>query len=204
MYIPKNLEITDPAVIRELIAENGFGMLVSADLTASHLPLIYQPVPGELGCLYGHFAKSNPHWQVAENQRVLVIFQGPHAYISPTWYRTKPAVPTWNYAEVHCYGYLSLLSDEDNQTAMQQLITKYEPALLNQPDVMPDDYQAKLRAAVVGFKIVLDEIQAKEKLGQHRKIEDQQGVYSALQNAKHSDAASLAAYMQKRNLGTGV
>jgi len=203
MYIPKNLEVKDTLVISELIAENGFGMLITADLTATHLPLIYQANDAGLGFLFGHFAKSNTHWQTAENQRVLVIFQGPHAYISPSWYVTKPAVPTWNYAAVHCYGYLSIIDDNENQQAMADLIDKYEPELLDNPDIMPVDYQLKLRSGVVGFKIVIDEIQAKEKLGQHRRPEDQQGVFAGLQKAKNLNALGLCAYMKKRNVGTG-
>lgn len=203
MYIPQNFQLNDPAVISELIAENGFAMLVSNDLTTTHLPLIYEPDDKGLGFLFGHFAKSNTHWQITKNQRVLAIFQGPHAYISPSWYATKPAVPTWNYAAVHCYGSLQLLSHEENMNAMNKLIEKYEPALLKQPNIMPDNYRAKLSNGVVGFKIVIDEVQAKEKLGQHRKAEDQQGVYAGLQHADGLDAASLCAYMAKRNLGTG-
>ena len=203
MYIPKNLEVKDPLVISELIAENGFGTLISADLTATHLPFIFEPDDGGLGFLFGHFAKSNTHWQIAENQRVLVIFQGPHAYISPSWYVTKPAVPTWNYSAVHCYGYLSILDNDENQQAMAELIVKYEPELLNNIDIMPADYQLKLRSGVVGFKIAIDEIQAKEKLGQHRKPEDQKGVFAGLQKSKDLNAASLCAYMKKRNVGTG-
>ncbi|MCL1115286.1 MULTISPECIES: FMN-binding negative transcriptional regulator [Shewanella] len=203
MYIPKNLEVKDPLIISELIAENGFGTLISADLTATHLPLIYEPNDEGFGLLFGHFAKSNLHWQIAENQRVLVIFQGPHAYISPSWYVTKPAVPTWNYSAVHCYGYLTILDDNENQQAMADLIVKYEPELLNNPEIMPADYQLKLRNGVVGFKIVIDEIQAKEKLGQHRKLEDQKGVFAGLQKSTDLNAVGLCAYMEKRNVGKG-
>lgn len=203
MYIPKNLEVKDPLVILELITEYGFGTLISADLTATHLPLIYKPNDDGLGVLFGHFAKANTHWQTAENQRVLVIFQGPHAYISPSWYVTKPAVPTWNYSAVHCYGYLSIIDDNENQQAMAALIDKYEPELLENLDIMPADYQLKLRSGVVGFKIIIDEIQAKEKLGQHRKVEDQKGVFAGLQKSKDLGAVGLRAYMERRNVGKG-
>lgn len=99
--------------------------------------------------------------------------------------------------------HLELLNDEDNQRAMDKLIVKYEPDLLNRPDIMPSDYQAKLHSGVVGFKIVIDEIHAKEKLGQHRKTEDQLGVMSGLQQSDTSNAAHLLAYMVKRNVGKG-
>jgi transcriptional regulator len=203
MYTPQHFEVKDPLVIRELIAENGFGTLITADLTATHLPIIYKTNDDGLGLLFGHFAKSNTHWQIAENQRTLVIFQGSHAYISPSWYATKPAVPTWNYSAVHCYGHLSILDDDENQQAMAELIEKYDPALLSSLDIMPADFQAELRRGVVGFKIIIDDIQAKEKLGQHRNSEDQKGVFEGLKNSKDLGAIGLCTYMKKRNVGTG-
>ncbi|OOE52652.1 transcriptional regulator [Salinivibrio kushneri] len=203
MHIPKNMEMTGEDAIKAFISDYGFGILVSNDLNATHLPLIYEAEEGALGCLYGHFGKANAHWKVTENQRVVVIFNGPHSYISPSWYETKPAVPTWNYSAVHCYGVLKLLSDKENEWAMKQLVAKYDPALLDAPETMPSDYQAKLRQSVVGFKIVVDDIHAKEKLGQHRKSDDQMGVFAALSDSTHPNDIALSAYMKKRNLGIG-
>lgn len=203
MYIPKNMEMTEAEAINTFISNYGFGILISPDLTATHLPLIYTREEGKHGCLYGHFGRANPHWEVAMNQRVVVIFNGPHSYISPTWYSSKPAVPTWNYAAIHCYGTLEPLSEEENEQAMNQLVAKYEPELFDMPELMPKDYQSRLRQAVVGFKVVVDDIHAKEKLGQHRKPEDQKGVFSALSRGDHPDAVALSAYMKKRGLGVG-
>lgn len=203
MYIPKNMEMTEREAIRSFISDYGFGVLISSDLTATHLPFIYEPSEGELGCLYGHFGRANPHWEFAENKRVMVIFHGPHSYISPTWYSSAPAVPTWNYAAVHCYGVLTRLSEEENKQAMNKLVAKYEPELLSNSEVMPQEYQSRLRQAVVGFKVVLDDLHAKEKLGQHRNEQDQEGVYSALRSGEDTDARTLADYMRKRNRGIG-
>ncbi|MGF1742361.1 FMN-binding negative transcriptional regulator [Vibrio profundum] len=203
MYIPNKLEMKDDNAIIDFIAEFSFGLLISPDLEATHMPLLYVPEEGAKGQLYGHFAKANPQWKQLEGERVLVIFNGPHAYISPTWYTNKPAVPTWNYAAIHCYGTVELLSENDAANTMDTLINKYEPELLSNKDIMPDDYQHKLRQAIVPFRIVVDKIQAKEKLGQHRKTGDQQGVYFALQESQHPDANVLAEYMNKRELGTG-
>lgn len=203
MYIPKNMEMTEAQAISRFISDYGFGVLVSPDLSGTHLSLIFEPEEGELGCLYGHFGRSNPHWETLENQRVMVIFNGPHSYVSPSWYKSKPAVPTWNYAAVHCYGIVTLLNDEENERAMSQLVAKYEPELLDDQELMPPDYQARLRKGVVGFKVLVDDIHAKEKLGQHRKIDDQEGVFSALQESTHPDAVALSGYMKKRKLGVG-
>ncbi|WP_289118348.1 FMN-binding negative transcriptional regulator [uncultured Idiomarina sp.] len=203
MYIPKNMEMTETGAISKFISDYGFGILVSPDLSGTHLPFIFEPEEGDLGCLYGHFGRSNPHWETIENQRVMVIFNGPHSYVSPSWYQSKPAVPTWNYAAVHCYGVVMLLNEEENEQAMNQLVAKYEPELLETTELMPPDYQARLRKGVVGFKVLVDDIHAKEKLGQHRKVDDQAGVFSALRESTHPDAVALSSYMKKRKLGTG-
>lgn len=92
------------------------------------------------------------------------------------------------------FGFGALVSDNLNATHLPFILAN---------DVMPEDYQARLRKAVVGFKIEIDDIHAKEKLGQHRKKEEQQGVYSALFSSDHADDRALAAYMKKRKLGLG-
>jgi transcriptional regulator len=203
MYTPKNMAMTDQQAITAFITQNSFGLLVSSSLNATHIPFVLDATVGEKGVLYGHVSRANSHWQELENQRVLVVFSGAHAYISPTWYDAKPAVPTWNYAAVHCYGVASLLSDTETQDMLDNLVAKYEPKLLQDKQIMPDEYQQKLRQAIVGFKIVIDEIQAKEKLGQHRSMSDQQGVFSGLSASPHADATQLAHYMNQRDIGKG-
>ncbi|MBJ7555521.1 FMN-binding negative transcriptional regulator [Marinomonas spartinae] len=203
MYIPKNMEMVDEKSIFDFISEFGFALLVSSTLDATHLPLIYKASQHSKGCLYGHFAKANAQWEALEQQRVLAVFSGPHSYISPTWYATQPAVPTWNYASVHCYGSVELLSDRDTAIFMDELVSKYEPELHNNNELMPLAFKQTLSQAIVGFRIVIDDIQAKDKLGQHRKQDDQIGVYRALSESTHGDSLALASYMNKRHLGTG-
>jgi len=94
-----------------------------------------------------------------------VIFNGPHGYISPNWYHSKPAVPTWNYASVHIKGRAELLNSEDTAQSLTSLMHKYEPELLVKREVVSKEYQAKLSKGIVGFKISLDVIEAKVKLG---------------------------------------
>lgn len=203
MYIPKNMEMSGDETIAQFIAENNFGLLVSPDLKATHLPFVFAANEGEKGVLYAHFAKANDHWKALDNESVLVAFTGPHAYISPSWYEHTPAAPTWNYASVHCYGHVELLDETETKQAIDLLVSKHEPSLLDDKERMPDEFQQKLRQAVVAFKIVIDDIQAKEKLGQHRKIEDQQNTYATLQESDRPDAMALSDYMQKREIGTG-
>ncbi len=204
MYIPANNVMAEPQALADFIARFGFGLLVGPSLEATHLPMIYvNDNPHNKGVLYGHMAKANTQWQSLEDQRVLVVFRGPHSYISPTWYDTQPAVPTWNYAAVHCYGRFQRLTDEATMLWMNRLISQYEPQLHDNMKLIPQEFKHKLAAGVVGFAIELDDIQGKEKLGQHRSKADQAGVLQALQQSANHDASALADYMQSRKLGTG-
>ncbi|MBC8952935.1 FMN-binding negative transcriptional regulator [Xenorhabdus sp. PB62.4] len=203
MYIPKKMEITDQNSVSTFIINNSFGLLISPSLIGTHLPFVFAPKEGKRGVLYGHVAKANQHWKEFDGQRVLVVFTGPHAYISPTWYKAQHAVPTWNYSAVHCYGVAEILGNEETKLSMETLVNTFEPNLIENKELMPDSYLNQKMQAIVGFKIWLDEIQAKEKLGQHRSQDDQRGVYTALENSTQSDNVKLANYMKKRHIGTG-
>lgn len=204
MYIPKSTELLDQTAILDIINSHGFGLMISPTLDVSHLPLIYEPSEGDKGVLYGHMAKANEHWRGLDGEKVLIVFSGPHAYISPTWYASKPAVPTWNYVAVHCFGRVELMDKQCTAESMNKLISKYDPIILGDAEFMPEEYLNRLSEAIVGFRILITDIQAKEKLGQHRKSEDQIGVYQALSNSDSLDAKAMASYMSKRELGLGI
>ncbi|MEW6981275.1 FMN-binding negative transcriptional regulator [Colwelliaceae bacterium 6471] len=203
MYIPEKMKITDKNDSHQFIKNHGFATIVSKTLNATHLPFLLDENEGEHGTLYCHFARANPHWQQLENNDALVIFNGPHAYISPTWYAGKPNVPTWNYAAVHVYGTFELLDDEQTLAVVNNTIAKYEPQLLKQDDIIPADYRDKLLKGIVGGKITINEIAGKYKLGQHRKAEDQQGVVKGLAQCQDQDSAALLSFMQQVNVGLG-
>jgi transcriptional regulator len=116
MYIPKAFHVSDRSVLDAFITHNSFATLVSTvdgTLYATHLPLIFDRTPSSPGVLLGHVARANPHWRAFDgHQEALAIFHGPHAYISPSWYATSPAVPTWNYAVVHAYGVPHVVEDD--------------------------------------------------------------------------------------------
>jgi transcriptional regulator len=203
MYIPSNVKINDISVAHDFINEFGFGVVVSSSLTGTHLPFVLHRNEGGNGVLYSHCAKANPHWQELEGTEVLIIFSGPHSYISPNWYAQKPAVPTWNYASVHAYGKVSLLNSHQTLEAVEEVVHKYEPDLLVKRDVITSEFRDKLLSGIVGFKIELSNIEGKQKLGQQRKRQDQIGVYNALKNSENLEAQSLAKYMEQKSLGTG-
>lgn len=204
MFIPKYEKMSDKNTVHDFISEFGFGVIVSKSLTATHLPFVLRKDESEQGVLYAHIAKANRQWKELDGEEVLVIFSGPHSYISPTWYEKSPGVPTWNYAAVHAHGKVSLLTEQQTLEVVEEVVHKYEPELLLERDVITDEYRDKLLSAVVAFKVELSSIEGKLKLGQQRKTEDQLGVFNALNNSEDLGAQSLAQYMQKLSLGTGV
>jgi transcriptional regulator len=203
MFIPNKFKMTEITDKHEFIEEYGFGVMISSTdgLSATHLPFVLNVNEGNQGVLYAHCAKANTHWKDLEGQNVLVIFTGPHAYISPSWYSSKPAVPTWNYTAVHAYGVVSLLNPQDTINAIDQIVNKYEPQLLVKRDIVTDQIKDKLLAGIVGFKIELNKIEGQLKLGQNRSKDDQAGIYKALSSSENLQNLLLAKYMQKLNIG---
>ncbi|REL28358.1 FMN-binding negative transcriptional regulator [Thalassotalea euphylliae] len=217
MHVPEKWRIQAPSDIADIINRYSFATVVSPSLDATHVPLIYDQAQN---CLIGHIARNNPHKKVAENSDVLAIFHGPHDYIDPTWYQSKPAVPTWNYVAVHVHGSLHWLDEVQTIEAVQQLVQKYQPALLHEQELdeqaldeqalntdsqltMPLDYQHKLAKGIIGFCIDIDRVEAKAKLGQHRSQADQLGTVKGLMNSKSPDAQQLLAIMEQLSLGLG-
>jgi len=152
--------------------------------------------------LYTHLAKANSHWQGLAGQEVLMIFSGPHAYISPTWYGKGPAVPTWNYAAVHAKGTVTVLNELDTLNVVNQTVEKYEPTLLKNTELFNSEFNSRLAKAIVGLKIDITHIEGKQKLGQQRTQSDQIGVFEALQQGD-LEAQLLAEYMKKNEIGLG-
>jgi len=203
MYSPNSIKINNISDAHELIDEFGFGVIVSTSLNGTHIPFVLHRDEGDSGVLYSHCAKANPHWKELGGSEVLLIFSGPHSYISPSWYAGSPAVPTWNYSAVHAYGKVTLLGRNKTLVAVEEVVQKYDPKLLLKRDVMTSEFRDKLLSAIVGFKIELTKIEGILKLGQHRKVEDQRGVYSALSSSLDLSAQMLAKYMKEKSLGVG-
>ncbi|MGR4069549.1 FMN-binding negative transcriptional regulator [Billgrantia sp. C5P2] len=195
MYVPPSMQL-ERARAWDLIERHGFAVLVGADLQATHLPLLLERSEGEQGMLYGHFARANPHWRTLDGSRALAIFSGPHAYISPTWYASQPAVPTWNYLAVHATGTLELLGTAATRELLDRSLAHFEPALL---DSLPREpgYLEKMQAGVVGFRLPIETLAGKAKLGRQRSEADQAGVEAALAESRDPQARQLWRYMQQ-------
>jgi transcriptional regulator len=199
VYIPKSFAVTDEATLHDFIAVNGFATIVSSgdgDLFATHLPLVLSRTDSR-PVLLGHVARANPHWRyLTGNARVLAIFTGPHSYISPTWYATKPAVPTWNYAAVHVYGAARVFEDTESLTPLlDQLIATYETPLPKPwSGELPAEFKSKLMRAIVGIEINVERFEGKFKFGQNRPLEDQRSMLANLDSRKNHTANDLAAF----------
>jgi transcriptional regulator len=207
MYLPAHFIENDPARLETLIRGNSFGVLVSVHEglpVASHLPLLYDRHVGKNGRLIGHMARGNPQWKsLADGQTVLAIFQGPHAYISPSWYES-PGVPTWNYAVAHLYGKAALIEERDALEGIVRRLTAFhEPGAgeAGAPGVSPEMW-SRLLGMIVGFEIEVAEIQGKFKLSQNRSREDQRRVAEALGRAESPSGTALARLMTANLDGT--
>ena len=204
MYIPDNMAMKDCQAAYNFIKHYSFGVLVSPSLHASHLPFLLDDSDSDNVHLLTHLAHVNNHIEALDGQRVLCIFSGPHAYISPTWYAAAPAVPTWNYAAVHVYGHAELVDDKQQlQYILDQTLQFFEPSLLDQREIVTQSVQNTMSRAIIGLKINIESIKGKEKLGQLRSLADQRGVCEGLARSDRQDAAQLLVYMVKRGLGLG-
>ncbi len=202
MYIPKYFKVTNFDEIREFVQMNSFGTLITTKKgkpIATHLPL---QLMKEEDAYYitGHMAYGNPQWRTFETcEDVLVTFQGPHAYISSSWYEQEN-VPTWNYQAVHVYGTAHILDEEELKQDLTRLLQKYEKHRENPVlwDKLSPSLLEKELKGIVGFKIKVVEIQAAYKLSQNRNEKDYVNIIEQLQNEKNPDSRQLAELMQKR------
>ena len=199
MYIPKYFKIEDEKMIHDFIEEYSFATLFSqhnGEPYATHLPLTLNK--GE-GTLYGHFALPNEQWKDIEEQQVLVVFQGPHCYISPSWYETTKAVPTWNYVSIHLYGNVEIIKDEEViLTSLNDMVTKYEgPNSSYELNNIEASFIERMSKGIVAFKITIKKIEAKAKLSQNHSVERQELIIKHLDNTFDQNNKQITSLMKK-------
>jgi len=190
MYIPSHFRESDERVLADFIDAYAFGTLVTVEQRrpfASHLPFLYDR---EARTLHAHVARGNPQWQhVATDPDVLVMFQGPRGYVSPTWY-AEPGVPTWNYTAVHVYGRAHVLDDAAATARhVEKLAARFERG--SAAPWVPA-YDPRRLAGIVGIEIAIGEIQGKFKLSQNRSAEDRARVTARLAASGGDESAALA------------
>lgn len=202
MYIPKHFKINDFEEIRKFVQQNSFGTLVTTKKgkpIATHLPMQLIKEDEDF-YITGHMAYGNPQWRTFEaSDDVLVMFQGPHAYISSSWYEQEN-VPTWNYQAVHIYGAAFVLTEEQLKQDLAKLLQKYEhhrehPVLWE--ELSPSLLEKELKG-IVGFKIRIKEVQAAYKMSQNRNEEDYANIIEQLQNEENPDSNQMGDLMEKR------
>ena len=205
MYTPSAFRQDDLTQLHQQMRSSPLASVISQGtdgLLASHLPLFLVPEEGEFGTLYSHFARANPHWRELLQGETLAIFQGPQAYVSPSWYPSKAehgkAVPTWNYIAVHVRGQARLIEDEAGLLQLVSRLSAAHEAGRERPWAVSDaprDYIDSMLRAIVGFALPIQRIQGQWKLSQNRTVADRDGVRAGLNTslspADHALAARL-------------
>lgn len=203
MYTPKFNQVTDRVLLLEAMRAYSFAILFGPDgsqpedeMRATHLPLVVKD-DGPHGLLEGHFAKANTHWASLAGRETLVVFNGPHSYVSPSLYVEDLSVPTWNYIAIHAYGALKLVKDDAGKEALlADLIAAHDPAYLDQWRNLPEGYRRTMLGNIVGFRIPIARIEGKFKLSQNRNPQERRNVHAA-QAAGTDDQRALAAWMAR-------
>lgn len=209
MYIPNHFEEPSIDVMRTLIRDFPLATLVTLSangLNANHIPMHWVEASGSpYGSLRGHIARANPLWSDFEQQtEVLAVFQTENAYISPSWYASKPqtgkVVPTWNYAAVHAYGRLQFIEDPVWIRSQLAAMTQELEAGLPEPwsvEDAPAEFTERLITQIIGIEISVTRLQGKWKVSQNQPSENRDSVIEALRESGQPAMANLVAEAAK-------
>lgn len=199
MYIPSAFKIDDPEAIRAAVQDNPFAILISTvdgEPVATHLPILVGQEAGK-DILFGHIAKANRHWQ-AFGTSSLLIFAGPHGYVSPSWYETRPNVPTWNYIAIHAYGTPQLVDDPAAMEChLREMVLTFDPELpTTHPESVSPETIHRLIPGIVMFRMPVDRWEAKAKLNQNRKEQDRLAVRARYLESEKPEERAMARMMR--------
>jgi transcriptional regulator len=213
MYVPEAFRLDDRALVAEVLRAFDFALLVTAPPSeaggraqASHLPFLYEPDEGPEGTLYAHMARPNPQWRdfaalAASGGEALVVFQGPHSYISPTWYASEqPNVPTWNYVAVHAYGLPEVIEDAAATRALlERLVARQEAGLTPSwsTAALTEKYLDGMQRGLVAFRLPVARLEAKAKLSQNKTTAQLAAATAVLEQAEAPLARETGAWMRR-------
>jgi len=191
LYTPTHFAVEQRATAAALLRANPFATLITQgadEPIVSHVPLLLVE-EGDDWRLLGHVARLNPHWEAwREQHRVMAVFHGGDAYISPRLYSTRKAVPTWNYAIVHVHGTVEPSHDSGTkEQVLKALIERHDPAYRHQWDELDSAFREGMKGGIVAFTIVVDRIDAKFKLSQNRPETDRMRVLQAMQSGNDKE-----------------
>ena len=196
MYVPKHFAVADRSQLVRVIEAHPFGILVSvanAEALATHVPFVVLR-HGERITLGLHVARANPHWQSIDGANVLAIFQGPHAFVSASWYEQPDvSVPTWDYAAVQCRGRASIARDEATERILRALVAQHEGASGWSMDGADPEYLQRMKRGIVGIKIAVTAIEGAFKHSQNRSAVERERVAMELRATEPELAAEIEA-----------
>ncbi|MFL1406593.1 FMN-binding negative transcriptional regulator [Marinobacter sp. M1N3S26] len=207
MYVPEHFREDSNQQLHQYIRDYGFGLLIVADgegIEANHVPFhLSGTEDGSPGLLQCHVARKNPVWQrLQHGARVLAIFQGPDAYVSPSWYRTKEetgrVVPTWNYLAVHAEGYARSVEDPAWLHQHLRQLTKQHESKRDEPwavDDAPSDFTERLVQAIVGIEIEIETLTGKLKASQNQPERNRKGVKAGLETEDQAHSRAMSEFI---------
>jgi len=198
MYIPKFNAFPDKNEVISFMRKYSFGTIITSENNlpiATHLPFLIEEKDGEI-IISSHFAKANPQALDVNGNTNLIIFTEPHAYISPKNYPKEAEVPTWNYIAVHVYGKARLLNGEqEHLDLLERTIKNYEAAYFDQWQKLPHEFKSKMIKGIVGFEIIVTDLQAKSKLSQNRSEVEKENIIHSLSESPSESEREIAQYM---------
>jgi transcriptional regulator len=200
MYSPGYNRVEDRAELLAFMRANNFALLVTGTggaLHASHLPVRVLEEKERI-VLDLHMAKNNPQWKEFFDDEVMVVFAGPHAYVSPLWYEEAERVPTWNYAAVHAYGVPVLVSERSKKYESQRrLVADMDPQWLAKFDALRQEYVDMMLDGIVNFEIPVSRLETRWKLSQNRGRREMELIAGQLAKSGDSAARALADLTRK-------
>lgn len=212
VHTPHHFAERDESQLLALMEQHSFAMLVTSGSEgpmASHLPFLIERSAPERGTsgglrLFSHMARANPQWRAFANEHeCLVVFQGPHAYVSPGSYTSAPNVPTWNYAAVHAYGSPRCIEEPGEVLRMLHALSARHEAGRDQPwlPTQAREYVQRLLPGIVAFELQITRLEGQFKLSQNRSAEDRRGVIASLQCSASPGDREVAELMRAREIG---
>jgi len=203
LYLPAHFKESRIEVLHALMHAHPLAALITvcdSGLVANHIPVETLSEPAPHGLIRGHVARANPLWrEYRADSEALAIFQGPQAYISPSFYPSKQqtgeVVPTWNYAVVHAHGTLRFFEDSTWLRALVERLTDGHESVREQPWKVgdaPTPYIQKMLSAIVGFEFTVTRLEGKWKVSQNHTLANRQGVVRGLNATGDPDSVEIA------------